>query len=116
MDIRRFDIILADLSGSKGSEQGGIRPMLIVQSDRGNIFSTTTIAMPLSSKIKNLHQPTHTLIRSNNHTKLKTDSLLLGEQMRVISNCRIVAKIGTVVDKDERKAIKKVFNACWDGE
>lgn len=111
MDIRRYDIVKADLSGAVGSEQGGIRPVLIVQNDVGNIHSCTTIVIPLTSKIKNLSQPTHTLIRSNAFTGLREDSMVLGEQMRVISNQRIINKIGTVTDENERKEIRRVYQA-----
>lgn len=111
MDIRRYDIVKADLSGAVGSEQGGIRPVLIIQNDVGNIHSCTTIVIPLTSKIKNLSQPTHTLIRSNTFTGLKEDSMVLGEQMRVISSQRIINKIGTVVDENERMEIRRVYQA-----
>lgn len=111
MDIRRYDIVKADLSGTIGSEQGGIRPVLIIQNDIGNIYSSCTIVMPLSSKIKSLNQPTHTLIKRSVDTGLKTDSVLLGEQMRVISSQRIIEKIGTVTDEEERKEIRRVYQA-----
>lgn len=111
MDIRRYDIVQADLGQVIGSEQGGIRPVLVVQNDRGNIFSTTTIVIPLSSKLKSLNQPTHTLIRKSVDTGLKTDSVLLGEQMRVISNQRIIRKIGTVTNQKEIQEIKRVYQA-----
>lgn len=105
MDIRRYDIVQADLGQVIGSEQGGIRPVLIIQNDVGNIHSCTTIVMPLSTKLKSLKQPTHTLIKRSTDTGLKTDSILLGEQMRVISSQRIIKKIGTVTDKNERNEI-----------
>ena len=112
MDIRKYDIVQADLGNiTIGSEQGGKRPVLVVQNDRGNFFSTTTIVIPLSSKIKSLHQPTHTLIHKSNDTGLKTDSILLGEQMRVISSKRIIRKIGSVTDENERKEIRRVYEA-----
>ena len=111
MDIRRYDIVQADLGSVIGSEQGGIRPVLIIQNDIGNKFSNTTIIIPLTSKIKSLNQPTHTLIKRSINTGLKTDSVLLGEQMRVISNQRIIKKIGTVTDENERKEIRRVYEA-----
>ena len=111
MDIRRYDIVQADLGQVVGSEQGGIRPVLIIQNNTGNIFSSCTIVMPLSSKLKSLNQPTHTLIRKSVDTGLKTDSVLLGEQMRVISSQRIIKKIGTVTDKNEKKEIRRVYEA-----
>lgn len=111
MDIRRYDIVQADLGQVVGSEQGGIRPVLIVQNDAGNIYSSTTIVIPLSSKLKSLNQPTHTLIRKSVDTGLKTDSVLLGEQMRVISSQRIIKKIGTVTNQKEKEEIRRVYNA-----
>lgn len=111
MDIRRYDIVQADLGQVVGSEQGGIRPVLIIQNNTGNIFSSCTIIMPLSSKLKSLNQPTHTLIRKSVDTGLKTDSVLLGEQMRVISSQRIIKKIGTVTDENEKKEIRRVYEA-----
>lgn len=112
MDVKRYDIVQADLSGTIGSEQGGVRPVLIIQNDIGNLHSPTTIVMPFSTKTyKNPNQPTHTLIRSSAETGLKMDSILLGEQMRVISNQRIKKKIGTVTDENERNEIRRVYNA-----
>ena len=111
MDIRRYDIVQADLGQVVGSEQGGIRPVLIIQNNTGNIFSSCTIIMPLSSKLKSLNQPTHTLIRKSVDTGLKTDLVLLGEQMRVISSQRIIKKIGTVTDENEKKEIRRVYEA-----
>ena len=67
--------------------------------------------MPLSSKLKSLNQSTHTLIKRSIDTGLKTDSVLLGEQMRVISSQRIIKKIGTVTNEKEREAIKRVYLA-----
>jgi len=112
MEIKRYDIVQADLSGTVGSEQGGVRPVLVIQNDVGNLHSPTTIVMPFSTKVsKNPNQPTHTLIRKSADTGLKTDSILLGEQMRVISNKRIKRKIGTVTDKKEREEIRRVYDA-----
>jgi len=112
MEIKRYDIVQADLSGTVGSEQGGIRPVLIIQNDIGNLYSPTTIVMPFSTKIyKNQNQPTHTLIKKSADTGLKMDSVLLGEQMRVISSQRIKKKIGCVTDEAERKEIRRVYNA-----
>lgn len=111
MDIRRYDIVQADLGTNIGSEQGGIRPVLIVQNNCGNTHSSTTIVIPLSSKLKSLNQPTHTLIKRSMDTGLRTDSILLGEQIRVISEKRIIKKIGTVTDEMERMEIRRVCQA-----
>ena len=112
MDVKRYDIVQADLSGTVGSEQGGVRPVLIIQNDIGNLHSPTTIVMPFSTRVfKNPNQPTHTLIKKSADTGLKIDSVLLGEQMRVISNQRIKRKIGVVTDENERKEIRRVYEA-----
>lgn len=112
MEVKRYDIVQADLSGTIGSEQGGIRPVLIIQNNVGNLYSPTTIVMPFSTKVfKNPNQPTHTLIRKSADTGLKMDSILLGEQMRVISNERIKKKIGVVTDENEKNEIRRVYNA-----
>lgn len=112
MEIKRYDIVQANLFGTIGSEQGGIRPVLVIQNDVGNLHSQTTIVMPFSTKIfKNPNQPTHTLIKKSADTGLKMDSILLGEQMRVISNKRIKRKIGVVTDEKERKEIRRVYEA-----
>ena len=111
MEIRRYDIVQADLGQVVGSEQGGIRPVLIIQNNTGNIFSSCTIIMPLSSKLKSLNQPTHTLIRKSVDTGLKTDSVLRSEQRRVISSQRMSKKIGTVTDENEKKEIRRVYEA-----
>lgn len=112
MKIKRYDIVQADLSGTIGSEQGGIRPVLIIQNDIGNLHSPTTIVMPFSTKVfKNPNQPTHTLIKKSADTGLKMDSVLLGEQMRVISSQRIKKKLGCVTNEKERKEIRRVYDA-----
>lgn len=117
MEVRRYDIVQADLSGTVGSEQGGIRPVLVIQNDIGNVHSPTTIVMPFSKKVyKNPNQPTHTLIKKSADTGLKMDSILLGEQMRVISDKRIKRKIGTVTDINERREIHRVYKAVPDFE
>lgn len=112
MEVKRYDIVQADLSGTVGSEQGGVRPVLIIQNDVGNSHSQTTIVMPFSTKVfKNPNQPTHTLIKKSADTGLKKDSILLGEQMRVISSKRIKKKIGMITDEKEKKEIRRVYYA-----
>ena len=111
MDIRRYDIVMANLGKTVGSEQGGIRPVLVVQNNVGNIRSSTILVMPLLSQIKHLNQPTHTLLRKTSDTGLSVDSIVLGEQMRVISIQRIICKIGTVTDNNEKEEIKRVYRA-----
>ena len=103
---------LADLGNTIGSEQGGKRPVVIIQNDTGNIFSTTTLIMPLSKKThKNPFQPTHTLIKKSRVNGLREDSIVLGEQLRVISSQRILFKIGNIAKEEERNAIRKAYEA-----
>lgn len=111
MEVKQYDIVQANLSGIVGSEQGGTRPVLIVQNDVGNMRSSCTIGIPFSSQLKKINQPTHTLIKKSCDTGLKTDSILLGEQMRAISKKRITKKIGSVTDEEERKEIRRVYYA-----
>lgn len=112
-NIRRYDIVKADLSGSVGSEQGGVRPVLVIQNDVGNTCSCTTIVMPLTSRLKRINQPTHTLIKKSIENGLLKDSMVVGEQIRTIDQKRIIKKIGTVVNARERKEIRRVYNAIF---
>lgn len=90
-DIRRGDIVLVDLGIGSGSEQSGIRPCLIVQNDVGNIHSTTTIVVVISSKLKEL--PTHLSITDNfADYGLNEPSQILFEQIRTIDKYRIISK------------------------
>ena len=111
MDIRRYDIVQADLGKAVGSEQGKIRYAVVVQNDKGNSFSTCTIVMPLTHVIKGLHIPTHALIKKTKENGLKVDSMLLGEQIRVISEKRILEKVGMITDKESLREIRRVYAA-----
>ena len=112
LNLRRFDVVLVDFGITEKGEQGGRRPAIIIQNDCGNFFSTTTIVMPLSTNInKNPNQPTHTLLKKGHEKGLVSDSIVLGECMRKVSENRIIKKLGTVVDPYERKEIKRVYDA-----
>ena len=93
--IQRGDIFYADLSPVIGSEQGGIRPVLIVQNDIGNKHSPTTIIAPLTTKFTKAKLPTHVKL-STAETNLKADSIVLLEQLRTIDKRRLSTKMGTV--------------------
>ena len=109
--VRKNDVVKIDLSGSVGSEQGKIRYGIVIQNDMGNIHSTTTIIMPLTSCLKGLHIPTHALIKRDKTNGLKVDSMLLGEQMRVISEERIIKKVGKITDANALNEIRRVYHA-----
>lgn len=111
-DYKRYDIVMVDFGvNTIGSEQGYTRPALIVQNNQGNSFSSCTIVIPFSHVIKGLHIPTHTIIKKGVEKGLKVDSVLLGEQIRAISKQRIIKKIGTITDENEKKEIRRVYNA-----
>ena len=110
-DILKNDVIKIDLSGSVGSEQGKIRYGVVIQNDKGNIHSTTTIIIPFTHVLKGLHIPTHALIRKTKENGLKTDSMLLGEQIRVVSEQRIIEKVGRITDEKSLEAIRRVYEA-----
>jgi len=93
MNITRGEIYYADLSPVIGSEQGGYRPVLILQNNKGNKFSTTVIIAPISSRITKNNLPTHVLIENDN---LEKKSVVLLEQIRTIDKKRIYEKVGKI--------------------
>ncbi|MBQ9428559.1 MAG: type II toxin-antitoxin system PemK/MazF family toxin [Clostridia bacterium] len=98
MSVRRGDIYYADLSPVVGSEQGGLRPVLIVQNDVGNKYSPTVIAAAITSKMSKAHLPTHIDIYAD-RVGLARDSVVLLEQIRTIDKRRLKEKMGHL---DER--------------
>jgi mRNA interferase MazF len=96
--IKRGDIFYADLSPVIGSEQGGIRPVLIVQNDIGNKYSPTVIAAAITSQINKAKLPTHIEISAQEYGLAK-DSVILLEQIRTIDKKRIREKIGHLDDE-----------------
>ena len=93
MEIKRGDIILAVLEPMKGSEQGGVRPVLVIQNDEGNQFSPTTIIAPITSRIYEKEYPTNVFIKKED-SLLNNDSTILLNQIRTIDKRRIIKKIG----------------------
>ena len=98
MIIKRGDMFYADLSPVIGSEQGGIRPVLIIQNDMGNKYSPTVIAAAITSQIGKNRLPTHIAIDSK-EVGLKSDSVVLAEQIRTIDKSRLKEKIGHINDE-----------------
>lgn len=95
MEITRGDIFIADLNPVQGSEQGGVRPVLIVQNDRGNRFSPTVICAAMTSRVSKNDLPTHVWI-STRDSGLQSDSLVLCEQIRTIEKRRLRTKVGHI--------------------
>lgn len=88
MTIKRGDIFYADLSPVVGSEQGGIRPVLIIQNDMGNRHSPTVICAAITSQLNKVKLPTHIEI-SSKRSQLMKDSVILLEQIRTIDKTRL---------------------------
>jgi len=107
MVIKRGDMFYADLSPVVGSEQGGVRPVLIIQNDVGNRHSPTVIAAAITSQTGKNKLPTHIEIGSQSGG-LKSDSIVLTEQIRTIDKSRLKEKIGHI---DDEEIISKVNNA-----
>ena len=105
MTIRRGDVYYADLRPVVGSEQGGIRPVLIIQNDVGNRHSPTVIVAAITSQINKSKLPTHVELSSGRYEMVK-DSVILLEQLRTIDKrrlkervCHLDGEILTKVDK-----------------
>ena len=95
--IRRGDIFYADLRPVVGSEQGGIRPVLIVQNDIGNKHSPTVICVAITSKMNKAKLPTHVELSALEYGVIK-DSVILLEQIRTIDKHRLKEKMGKLDD------------------
>lgn len=102
MIVKRGDIFYADLSPVVGSEQGGTRPVLVVQNDVGNKYSPTVIAAAITSRINKAKLPTHIEIDAARYG-LSKDSVILLEQVRTIDKKRLREKIGKL---DEVQMVK----------
>ena len=95
--MKRGDIDYADLSPVVGSEQGGIRPVLVIQNDIGNKYSPTVIAAAITSQINKAKMPTHIELAAKDYG-LNKDSVILLEQIRTIDKRRLREKIGRIDD------------------
>lgn len=95
MSIKRGDIFYADLSPVVGSEQGGTRPVLIIQNDIGNQYSPTTIVAAITSQVSKAKLPTHVEI-SCEACGLEKDSIILAEQIRTIDKRRLKEKVSSL--------------------
>lgn len=107
MVVRRGDMYYADLSPVIGSEQGGIRPVLIIQNDIGNKHSPTVIVSAITSQLNKNRLPTHIELDSKEFG-LKADSVILTEQIRTIDKSRLKEKIGHINDN---RVMNRINNA-----
>jgi mRNA interferase MazF len=94
-DVKRGDVFYADLSPVVGSEQGGIRPVLVVQNNVGNKYSPTIIAAAITSQINKAKIPTHIEIKAS-EVGLSKDSVVLLEQLRTLDKRRLKERVGSV--------------------
>jgi len=92
MDLKRGDVYYADLNPVVGSEQGGVRPVLVIQNDIGNKYSPTIIVAAITSKINKAQLPTHVEISADD-SSLDRDSVILLEQIRTIDKKRLKSEV-----------------------
>lgn len=90
--VKRGDVFFADLSPVIGSEQGGTRPVLVIQNDIGNRFSPTVIIAAITAQIQKAKLPTHVEINAHQY-EFERDSVILLEQLRTIDKSRLTDKI-----------------------
>lgn len=109
-EIKRGDIYKADLSPVVGSEQGGIRPVVIVQNDMGNRYSPTIIVVPITTRLNKKNLPTHTKLNNSNLLK---ESIALMEQIRTIDKSRLIEFIG-VLNESEMNRITEALRISID--
>ncbi len=105
MTVRRGEIYYADLSPVIGSEQGGMRPVLIVQNDVGNKYSPTVIAAAITSQKYKTQLPTHISVNADN-CGLQKDSIVLLEQVRTLDKKRLRERMGNLPDSEMNKINK----------
>lgn len=95
--IKRGQVYFADLGDGIGSEMAGVRPVIIIQNNMGNKYSPTVTVVPITSKFKDLNQPTHFLVQAGT-ANLNKDSVILAESIRTISKERLRYYIGDLND------------------
>lgn len=105
VDIARSDVILCDLNPVMGTEQAGIRPVLVLQIDRANAASPHTIIAPFTAKIRHTLLPSHVMV-VRGVGGLSNDSVLLCEQIRVIDKRRIIRVLGHLGEKKMEEVAK----------
>ena len=108
MQVKRGEIYYADLSPVVGSEQGGMRPVLIVQNDVGNKFSPTVIAAAITSQRFKTNLPTHIQVNAD-ECGLAKDSIVLLEQVRTIDKQRLKERMGNLDEKDMSRIDKALY-------
>ncbi len=106
--IKRGDIYYADLSPVVGSEQGGVRPVLIIQNDIGNKYSPTVIVSAITSQLDKAKLPTHIELSARSYN-LPKDSVALLEQIRTLDKRRLKEKVTTLTSEKMREVNKAIL-------
>lgn len=117
--MKRGDIYRADLDPVVGSEQGGVRPVVIIQNNMGNLHSPTVIVAAVTARMKKTSLPVHVLITAE-ESGLARDSVVLTEQVRTLEKTRLMRYLGTLPDEAmqriDRALSMSLGTACmWDG-
>lgn len=106
--IKRGEIYYANLCPVVGSEQGGIRPVVILQNNKGNLHSSTTIVAAITSEIHKTYLPTHVIFTANG---MKKKSTVLLEQIRTIDKSRLDRFVGAMDDKIMKRIDKAILTS-----
>lgn len=108
--VKKGEIWTCKLEGSKGCEQSGVRPVVIIQNDKGNTFSPTTIVASITSRNKNTYIPTHAEVTND---RLKHDSVIMLEQVKTVDKTSLGIKIGELTKK-QFKQLNKCIRISFD--
>ena len=106
--IKRGEIYYANLCPIVGSEQGGVRPVVILQNNKGNLHSSTTIVAAITSEIHKTYLPTHVIFTANG---MKKKSMVLLEQIRTIDKSRLDRFVGAMDDKIMKRIDKAILTS-----
>lgn len=101
MEVKKGDLFFADLNPVVGSEQGGVRPIVIIQNDKGNKYGPTTVVATITSRLTKKPLPTHVEIKVGNGITKK--SIVMLEQIRTIDKTRLLEHIGTLEQEDVKR-------------
>ena len=108
VEIKRGELYYADLSPVVGSEQGGLRPVLVVQNDIGNKYSPTVIVAAITSRLSKAKLPTHIFLSAYTYG-LEKDSVILLEQIRTLDKSRLRHKIGDLGESEMKQVDKALL-------
>jgi mRNA interferase MazF len=110
-DVNRGEIWIVRLDGNEGSEQGGVRPCLVISNQKGNKFGKTVIVAAITSQIQKAKLPTHVMLRAEDHGLSQTSFVML-EQVRTVSKSRLIEKVATLDSFTMRKVADAHMVSC----